>query len=352
MAYETPISRRSWLQAFGAAGLAAGTLSAGPTPAVTHRLRLARGKLEAIVVDNHDGLSGAAQERRRRAMPSAAGGLGEMFSTVSFEERFNGYNGLAMLRYDGSVSPFVPAVAGLNCEYIFDEREPDYEPRWKDVDSWEAQNSSLEQISPAAARMRIEPGKRFGVQVETQFELVEPWFVDVEYGFTATDPARMPKTLLGVFWACYMQVPRIPQFFFVGRERAGAPARWLDVVEAFHLETSGVVTSEARGPERSALGSHPLVYGVVETRYAKPFFCGKVHGLLFASLFRPGPQVEVRLSWNAAGGGPGCPAWDYQAVVLRPEPGRRYTLRQRVVYKPFGGLEEAERLYDEWARPA
>ena len=237
-------------------------MQAGPSPAAgTHRLRLARGKLEAIVVDNHDGLSGAAQERRRRAMPSAAGGLGEMFSTVPFEERFNGYNGVAMLRYDGSVSPFVPAAAGLNCEFIFDEREPDYEPRWKNMDAFEAQDSSLEAISPAAASLRIEPGKRFGILVETEFQLVEPWFVDVEYTFTATDPARMPKALLGVFWACYMQVPRIPQFFFIGRERAGAPARWLDVAEAFKLENSGVlVGSETRGPERSALGSHRLVY--------------------------------------------------------------------------------------------
>ena len=109
--------------------------------------------------------------------------------------------------------------------------------------------------------------------------------------------------------------------------------------------------SETRGPERSALGSHRLVYDVMETRYSKPFFCGKVQGF-FASMFRPGPQVEVRLSWNAAGGGPGCPAWDYQALVLRPEAQRRYSLRQRVVYKPFEGLEEAERLYDEWSRSA
>ena len=34
--------------------------------------------LEALVVDNHDGLGGAAQERRRQAMPHAVGNLGEM----------------------------------------------------------------------------------------------------------------------------------------------------------------------------------------------------------------------------------------------------------------------------------
>ena len=126
---------------------------------------------------------------------------------MPFEERFNGYNGVARMRYGGSVSPFVPAVSGLNCEYIFDDREPDYETRWKKMEAWEAQESRIEQLSPAA---------------------------------------------------------------------------------------------------------------------------------------------EVRFSFAAGGGGPGCPAWDYQAVVAHPQAGRRYGFRQRVVYKPFESLQEAERLHDEW----
>ena len=99
-----------------------------------------------------------------------------------------------------------------------------------------------------------------------------------------------------------------------------------------------------------APGKHPLIYSVAPARYAKPFFCGNVHGYLFASFFRPGPEVDLRLSWNAAGAGPGSPAWDYQARVRHPEPKKTYSLRQRVVYKPFAGLEEAERLYDDWTR--
>jgi hypothetical protein len=70
---------------------------------------------------------------------------------------------------------------------------------------------------------------------------------------------------------------------------------------------------EARRAEPRLSGTHPMLYHIAERRFAKPLFCGKVHDLLFASVVRPG--VEVRFSFNAAGGGPGCPPWDYQAVV-------------------------------------
>ena len=93
------------------------------------------------------------------------------------------------------------------------------------MEAWEAQESRIEQLSPAAARLTIEPGSRFGVRVETRFELVEPHFIDLDVGFTATDAARMPKEALGVFWACYMHVPRIPQFYFLGRENKATPPR-------------------------------------------------------------------------------------------------------------------------------
>ena len=345
------VSRRNLLQALGTAGLAAGRLPAGPRPADTHRLRLVRGKLEAFVVDNHDGLSGAAQERRRQAMPAAAGGLGEMFSTVPFEERFNGYNGLALLRYDGSVSPFVPAVAGLNCEFIFDEREPDYEPRWKNIAAYEAQNSSLEAISPAAARLRIEPGKRFGVLVETRFELVEPWFVDVEYGFTATDPARAPKGLMGVFWACYMQVPRIPQFFFVGHTRPGRAAAVAGrgpSVPPRELGCSG--GGETRVSELARSRKPPADLPQVAPRYAKPFFCGNVHGSCSPRSYVRGLRSTSVSAGMRPAPGPDPRPGTTRPWFLRPEPGKRYSLRQRVVYKPFAGLDEAERLYDEWTR--
>ena len=93
-----------------------------------------------------------------------------------------------------------------------------------------------------------------------------------------------------------------------------------------------------------------MLYHIAETRFVKPFFCGRVHDQFFASMFRPGPAVEVRFSFAAGGGGPACPAWDYQAVVARPQAGRRYGFRQRVAYKPFESLQEAERLYDAWER--
>jgi hypothetical protein len=339
------------LRAAGLGGLAAAA-RVSEAGALEHRLPLSAGKLEAIVVDNHDGLAGAAQEERRRAMPATAGNQGQLFSTVPFEERFNGYNGVARLRHDGSPSPFVPALSGLNCEFIFDEREPDYEPRWKSIADFEAQDSRVERLSPAAARLVIEPGRRFGVRVETRFEIVAPHFLDVDVGFTATDEARVPREALGVLWACYMHVPRIPQLYFLGRDRPSEAMRWVGSFEALRLESGGSVAPESPRVEPRLAGKHPLLYRIAGTRFVKPFFCGRVNDLLFASLFEPGPQVEVRFSFNTAGAGPGCPAWDYQAVVARPQAGRRYGFRQRVAYKPFEGLEEAEQLYDRWARRA
>jgi hypothetical protein len=313
-----------------------------------HRLSLRAGKLEAVVVDNHDGLGGDAQVRRRAALPSAAGFTEGMFSTVPFEERFNGYNGLALLRHHGSASPFVPALSGLNCEFVLDGRAPDYEPRWKSLDRFEAQDSSLEPISTSAARLVIEPGARFGVRVESRFELVPPWFVDVEHAFTPTDAGKTPADLLGVFWASYLQVPKIAEFFLRARDRPGARERWIGGFEGLRLRSAGIF-----GPEKGLglpvlRGRHPLIYGLAETRYSRPLFCGTLHGMLLGMMFDPGPDVELRFALNATGAGPGCPAWDYQALVSRPRPGRRYPFRVRVVYKPFTGLDEALEIHRSW----
>jgi hypothetical protein len=91
-----------------------------------------------------------------------------------------------------------------------------------------------------------------------------------------------------------------------------------------------------------------LIYGALKARWAKPFFCGKIHDMLFGLMFRSGDDLEVRFAFNAQGGGPGCPAWDYQAIVPNPKPGQEYSFRVRLVYKPFESLEEMARLYSAW----
>ena len=72
--------------------------------------------------------------------------------------------------------------------------------------------------------------------------------------------------------------------------------------------------------------------------------------MLLSLMFRPADDVEIRFAFNGSGGGPGVPAWDFQAVVADPQPGKRYSFKTRTVYKPFEGFDEALELYRGWER--
>ena len=348
-------SRRQWMGLAALGGVTA--VSAGPrqatseTPAGPHRLALRAGELEVLVVDNHDGLAGEEQKRSRASVPHVAGGLGRLSVAVPFERRHNGYNGVARFSYRGSPHPFLPVASGLNCEFFFDGTEGTFEPRWSDLDNFQAQPSSLKRISEQEAWLRIEPGERWGVQVESTFRLVEPWFLDVEHAFTPTRLDKIRTRHLGVFWASYIQAPRNPGYYVWGRRSNFDPPAWHGIFDALDLHESGAIRAE-RGPvgERFRGQGRRLLYSFGSVRYVEPLMAGKVHGMLLAYLFRPSDELEVRPAFNAGGGGVGGPAWDYQAVVPDPEEGRRYSFRLRVVYKPFEALDEALDLHREWLK--
>ncbi len=346
-------SRRQWMGLATLGGITA--VSAGPrpatseTPAGPHRLALRAGELEALVVDNHDGLAGEEQKRSRASVPHVAGGLGRLSVAVPFERRHNGYNGVARFSYRGSPHPFLPVASGLNCEFFFDGTEGTFEPRWSDLDNFQAQPSSLKRVSEQEAWLRIEPGERWGVQVESTFRLVEPWFLDVEHAFTPTRLDKIRTRYLGVFWASYIQAPRNPGYYVWGRRSNFESPAWHGIFDALDLHESGAIRAE-RGPVGEGLRAQGrrLLYSFGSVRYVEPLMAGKVHGMLLAYLFRPSDELEIRPAFNAGGGGVGGPAWDYQAVVPDPEEGRRYSFRLRVVYKPFEALDEALELHREW----
>ena len=346
-------SRRQWmgLAALGGLASAAARSRAGTaaTPDRPHRLALRTGELEALVVDNHDGLAGDEQKRSRASVPHVEGGLGRLTVAAPFENRHNGYNGVARFSYQGSPHPFLPVASGLNCEFFFDGTEGTFEPRWSDLENFEAQPSSLKRISQREAWLQIEPGERWGVQVETSFRLVEPWFLDVEHAFTPTRLDKIRTRYLGVFWASYITAPRNPGYYLWGRRSNFESPAWHGIFDALDLHETGAIRAE-RGPVGDAFRGQGrrLLYSFGSVRYVEPLMAGKVHGMLLAYLFRPSDELEVRPAFNAGGGGVGGPAWDYQAVVPNPQEGRRYSFRLRVVYKPFEALDEALDLHREW----
>ncbi len=350
---DTSFSRRQWigLAAAGALGSSSlkglGTGTAASTS--DHRVTLRAGELEAMAVDNHDGLAGDEQKKRRAAIPQVPGKLGHLYCTVPFEERFNGYNGIPRLQYKDSPHPFLTSASGLNCEFFFDEKRWSFEPRWKDIERFQAQPSRVEGISDHEARLEIDAGEDWGIKVETTFRLEAPYFVDLEHSFTPTREDRIPGDFLGVFWASYIQAPRNPGFYVWGREPSRRRASWHNIYDALEQETVGVIGAE-KGPVGVSLrGTNKrLIYDLSPVRYVEPLMAGRVHGMLLAFLFQPSEDLEIRPAFNSQGGGVGVPAWDYQAVVPNPKVGRRYSFKVRVVYKPFEALDEALDLQRQW----
>jgi len=313
-------------------------------------MELRSGSLEAILVDNSDGLAGQDQKARRERLPAAAGTTQALMCTVPFEERFNGYNGVSQLRYAQSPTPFLPCAAGLNCEFFFDENERSYAPRWRELENFEAQTSRLERLSPSSTRLIIEPEAAWRVRVESVFKLVEPFFLDVEHSFIPTQ-AAVKRSFLGVFWASYIQVPKVPPFYFRGRQNSKEAARWMSIFDALDFAESGVIAPETTtSASPMGKGKHRLLYSVASKRYVNPFFCGKVGDMLLAFLFRSNSDLELRFAFNAQGGGPGVPAWDYQALAFSPQVGHRYTFNVRVIYKPFQTFQETLSIHDKWTR--
>jgi hypothetical protein len=352
----THLKRREWLRHIATGGVVGGLLSTTGSPSAnassaddpTHRRIIRAGQLEALIVDNHDGLGGNEQKSRRDAIPAAAGVKGELFCTVPFKDRFNGYNGVAQLTYAKSRSPFVPCCSGVNCEFVFNEDEPSYEPRWSNMDNYEAQTSRIESVSPSSAKMVIEPARRWGVRVETVFNVVEPYYFDVHHSFTPTVSSNLTR-YLGIFWANYIQVPETLGFRFLGRASHQDKMGWIDMSEACGFRGTGVIAPEGgRVANLAAGGEKHWTFGVVDTRYSQPFFCGKVDNQLLAMMFKPSDDLELRFAFSSKGGGPGAPAWDYQVIVPEPKAGRTYSLAARMVYKPFDSLEEAANLYKAW----
>ena len=223
--FDTSFSRRQWigLAASGALGTAGlkGLETGAAASTSDHRITLRAGDLEAMVVDNHDGLAGDQQKKRREAIPQVAGELGRLSCTVPFEERFNGYNGIPRLKYRDSSHPFSTPVSGLNCEFFFDEKRWSFEPRWKDIERFQAQPSRLKRVSDSEAHLKIDAGEDWGVEVETEIRLEAPYFVDLEHSFTRHERTGSTENSWGCFGPVTFKLHAIPDTISGAGSRLG-----------------------------------------------------------------------------------------------------------------------------------
>jgi len=98
------------------------------------------------------------------------------------------------------------------------------------------------------------------------------------------------------------------------------------IYDALKLEESGVIAPfKLRVRIPLEYSRKPLLFGVSQTSYTKRFFCGAVNETLLGLMFRSGPDIELRFTFNSDRGGAGVPAGDYFALVPEPKPNLSYT---------------------------
>src|SRR5439155_26870416 len=125
-----------------------------------------------------------------------------------------GYNGVWSLTHKtGRRSLFVPGIAGLNHEHIFDGETDDssievfFEPRHAPME--------LRKLSDNCAELHQPPTPTFHLERGTRFTFVEPHYIDFHYRCIPRQHV-FRNGYIGLFWASYIDAPEDKSIYFVG----------------------------------------------------------------------------------------------------------------------------------------
>lgn len=133
---------------------------------------------------------------------------------AAFGQHRAGYNGIWSLTHRTEpTNLFVPAVAGLNFEHIFDGERSDagqsrrifFEPRNAPM--------TLRKRSDTEAELHQPPTPTFQLESWTQFTLVPPHYLDMTFRCRATQHV-FTHGYIGLFWASYMNAPEDKSMYF------------------------------------------------------------------------------------------------------------------------------------------
>ncbi len=261
-----------------------------------------------------------------------------------------GYNGIfRMTAPEEAESVFVPQFAGVNLEHYFDAR-----PRSRDVRVFfEPRHAPMEfrKLSATKAALVQAATPVYGVESRTEFELKEPYYVDVTYRATPRK-GGFEGGFLGIFWASYINGPLDKSLYMLGRNSTLEKPQWIQFLTQEHGRDS---TVRPEGDTRElAMGDDPasLFRNMSPLRYSQPFFCGRFRDMVLIYIFKPNPYLRFAHSPNGGGrsasGDDTNPAWDFQLVIPDPKVGSEYGLDMRVVYKPWKGRADVLSEVRSW----
>lgn len=258
-----------------------------------------------------------------------------------------GYNGVWSLTHrQEPVNLFVPTVAGLNLEHIFDgdRRDADgsrrifFEPRNAPM--------TLRRLSDAEAELHQPPTPTFHLESWTRFRLTAPHYLDMTFRCRPTQHV-FTYGYIGLFWASYINAPEDRSIYF----RHGS--QWQQLCTQQHNNQSTVRHRDDRVELRFSDGYPEGLYrSFSPLRYDEPFYYGLFRQQLVLLMFERTPAI--RFTHSPSGGGvhreqqTTNPAWDFQYIIPRYEVRNEYGFRVRLAYRPRCTRAEVLREVQQW----
>ncbi len=260
-----------------------------------------------------------------------------------------GYNGLWSLTHRTEpTNVFVPNVAGLNHEHIFDGDKHDTDESGKIFFEPRHAPMTFRKLSDVEAELHQPPTPTFHLESWTRFKLVEPHYVDFHFRCMARQHV-FRHGYIGLFWASYINAPDDKSMYF----RSGR--LWQQLCTQRHNDESTLRHRDDKIELKFSPGLRDALYrNLSPLRFDEPFFYGHFRRHVLAILFDR--TADIRFTHSPSGGGVNSeaqttnPAWDFQFLLPRYEVNTEYSFRARLVYRENCPRKEILREYEDWQK--
>jgi hypothetical protein len=260
-----------------------------------------------------------------------------------------GYNGVWSLTHrTESANLFMPSVAGLNLEHIFDGDKGDSDSSGKIFFEPRHAPMSLKKLSDTEAELHQPPTPTFHLESWTRFKLSPPHYLDIHFRCRATQHV-FTYGYIGLFWACYINAPEDKSIYFRGG------GLWQQLCTQKHNDESTVRHRDDKIELKFSKEMRDALYrNLSPLRFDEPFYYGLFRKHLYMVMFDK--SDGVRFTHSPSGGGVNKdtqttnPAWDFQYLIPRYEVKVEYGFRARVVYRERCARDEVPREYEHWRR--
>lgn len=271
----------------------------------------------------------------------------------------SGFNPLFHLDYPDKPI-FRTQATGLNFEHIFNGVAKDsaismFTPRRDLVKLTAHSRQSATLHWPA-------DGNSWGAESSMKYTFAAPDIVDLQFQ-TKFSQDRFGQGYAAFMWASYMGFTRDRFIHFYGiREGVEGWTRFGETQSDGNIEL-GTIRHAAAQPLPFEKGAQTL--NIVENdakQFLKPFYFGLLDGdhdmatredtLAYIVMFDQMESIRFAV-WNFIRNSSGAPdphrpAWDWQFVVRKPELGKEYGYRTRIIIQRFTTAEDVLKLYERW----